>query len=90
MRSEKELRSSIYPFAVEFVGSDDICVRNLETSETVVRETRDTTALGSKEQHDRLTGLATRLANERRADFSNAPAGVTHETPAETAARLAG
>lgn len=90
MRSEKELQSSIYPFAVEFVGADDICVRNLEISEIVVRETRDTTELGSQEQHERLSTLATSLANARRADFSNAPAGVTHETPAETAARLAG
>lgn len=90
MRSEKELQSSTYPFHVEFVGTDDICVRNLESGE-IVEGTRQTRLYGddSVAQRESLDKIAVEQANARRRATPGIQAEeVVGETLEQAAARL--
>jgi hypothetical protein len=69
MRGDYEAKNDRHPFQVQFIGIDDIGVRNLTTDEVVVRERKissSTSEAQSKEQFDRLDALAYRLAQERK------------------------
>lgn len=93
MRSEKELQRATYPFAVEFVGADDICIRNLEDGNVVggSREVRATTEPAATEQNQRLESIAVGLATERRSRaVREAPEHTSEESLEQAYARIHG
>lgn len=90
MRGDYEAKNDRHPFQVQFIGLNEIGVRNLSTDEILVRETKKLGEPYAKEQYDRLDTLALRAAQERRREaITGADPGVTHETPQQTAERLA-
>ena len=87
MRGSYEVNNESYPYKVQFVGLDDICIRNQLTDEIVVRETKQPS---DSDQYNRLEGLALRLARKGRERVITTGATLASggETLAETAARL--
>lgn len=93
MRGDYEAKNDRHPFAVQYVGLDELCIRNLSTDEIVQRETK-LTGDASKAQWDRLDAQAFALAKATREETLACGEyklqGAQHETLAQTAERLQG
>lgn len=94
MRGDYEAKNDRHPFQVQFIGLNEVGVRNLATDQIHHRERKISTSAseaGAKEQWDRLDNLAFTLAKERReATLKPADDHTSHETLAQSAARILG
>ena len=88
MRGDYELSNDRHPFQVQYIGLDELCIRNLSNDEVVQRETKVSGPL-SKSQWDRLDARCLQLSRANKGSTGNLPQGQVHETLAETAIRLA-
>lgn len=94
MRGDYEAKNDRHPFQVQFIGLNEIGIRNLTTDQIHHRENKvsaSTSEAGAKEQYDRLDAQAFALAQERRnATLTGGNDHTSSETLAQVAARILG
>lgn len=94
MRGDYEAKNDRHPFQVQFIGLNEVGIRNLATDQIHHRERKISTTAseaGAKEQWDRLDTQAFKLAKERRgATLKPADDHTSSETLAQVAARVLG